>query len=62
MLFTDKILGIITRQIKKPSGKLIKNTKPHKIQDDNQSIRNGVINEKPDACMRGKISCDGKCK
>jgi hypothetical protein len=52
----------MARQIKKPSGKLIQNTKPHKIQDDNQSIRNGVINEKPNACVRGAVSCDGKCK
>lgn len=62
MKFANKILDIMARQIKKPSGKLIQNSKPHKIQDDNQSIRNGVIHEKPDVSLRGTINCDGRCK
>ena len=40
-----KMLGRMASQIKKPNVKLRKNTKPHKIQDDNQSVNNGVINE-----------------
>ena len=41
-----KALAYLTSQIKKPQVILADIDKPHKIQDDNQSINNGVINEK----------------
>ena len=48
----DKMLGDMASQIIKSNVKLAKNKKPHKIQDDNQSVNNGVINEKSSAGLR----------
>jgi hypothetical protein len=50
----DKMLGQMASQIRKPNVKLAKNTKPHKIKDDNQSVNNGVINEKSSIGMRSQ--------
>jgi hypothetical protein len=41
-----KLLAIMTSQIKSSDVTLATVAKPHKITDDNQSIHNGVINEK----------------
>ena len=50
-----KILTVLASQITKSSVKLPVIDKPHKIQDDNQSIHNGVINEtiQSKTAMRG---------
>lgn len=50
----NKILRKLTSQVKKPNVKLPKSIKPHKITDDNQSINNGVINERYSVCLRSK--------
>ena len=46
MNLLKKALVHLTSQIKKSAVILPEIVKPHKIQDDNQSIHNGVINEK----------------
>lgn len=56
MRFLNKILATFASQIKKSNVKLpIKSDKPHKIQDDNQSIHNGVIHEKFEPSLRSKV-------
>lgn len=45
-------LAILTSQIKRSDVTLAAIEKPHKIQDDNQSIHNGVINEKSNTDLR----------
>jgi hypothetical protein len=53
MRLAHKIVAIMASQIVKPNVKLPLNSdKPHKIQDDNQSVKFGVINEKSDASLR----------
>ena len=53
MSLAHKIVAIMASQIVKPDVKLpVDGNKPHKIQDDNQSVKYGVINEKPDANLR----------
>jgi hypothetical protein len=46
------MLGKMSSQIRKPNVKLAKNIKPHKIKDDNQSVKNGVINEESSTGLR----------
>ena len=53
MNLMKKLLASFTSQIKKSDVKLPVIEQPHKIKDDNQSIHNGVINEKTDANLRG---------
>lgn len=48
-----KMLVAMASQIKNPSVTLPTSDKPHKIKDDNQSIHNGVINEKSESSVRG---------
>ena len=45
-------LAILTSQIKRSDVTLQVIEKPHKIQDDNQSIHNGVVNEKSNTDLR----------
>ena len=52
MNLLKKALAHLTSQIKKSDVKLAPIEKPHKIQDDNQSIHNGVINETIESGMR----------
>lgn len=57
MSFLNKIMDIMTSQIKKSDVKLPKNTiAPHKITDDNQAIHNGVINEESTVHLRSTSS------
>jgi len=46
-------LAILTSQIKGSDVTLPVIEKPHTIKDDNQSIHNGVVNEKSNADLRG---------
>lgn len=48
----NKIIDKLASQVKRPNVKLPQSSKPHKITDDNQSINNGVINEKYSFCLR----------
>ena len=58
-----KALAYLTSQIKKPRVILPDIDKPHKIQDDNQSIHNGVINEqKSEPDLRSTNPVEGKRK
>lgn len=53
--FIQKIMSTMAFQIKKPNVKLAnKSAVPHKITDDNQSIKHGVIHEKLDADLRSQ--------
>ena len=45
MTITDNFCKLLVAQIKKPSVKLQKTVKLPKIQDNNQSIKLGAINE-----------------
>jgi hypothetical protein len=47
-------LTSLALQIKSIDVKCPASEKPHKIRDDNQSIKNGVINEECDVRMRGE--------
>lgn len=47
-------LASLTSQIKSVDVRLPASEPPHKIRDDNQSIKNGVINEKLDYRMRSE--------
>lgn len=55
MKIENKILDKLTSKIKRSNVKLPKSIKPHKIKDDNQSINNGVINEKYPVCLRSPV-------
>ena len=47
MTILTKILDVLNLQIKQPNAKLPKKVvKPQKIQDNNQAISNGVVNER----------------
>ena len=48
----NKVLAFVASQIKTASVTLPTIKKPHKIQDDNQSIHNGVINETTESSLR----------
>lgn len=50
----SKLLAFVASQTKKSDVKLLPTEKPHKIQDDNQSIHNGVINETTESGLRGE--------
>ena len=53
MKFLDKLLDILNSQININSVKLPKNlTRSPKIQDNNQAINNGVINEESNSSLR----------
>lgn len=55
MTFIDRILGKLNRQIKNSSVKLLKKVVDSpKIQDNNQAINNGIINEKITFDVRSK--------
>ena len=50
---TIQNMKTLASQIKKTSVKLPKKVgRPHKIKDDNQSIKNGVVNEESDSDLR----------
>lgn len=51
----NKIFEKFASQIKKPNVKLPKSRTPHKIKDNNQSVKNGVINEKTTSSLRSKV-------
>jgi hypothetical protein len=56
MKFFNRIMTTFASQLKKSNVKLPKKSeKPHKIQDDNQSIHNGVIHEKFEPSLRSKV-------
>ena len=56
------LMALLAKQIKH-SAKLPKTIgKPHKITDDNQSIKNGVVNEKPDADLRSSSNFRARCR
>ena len=42
-------------QIKKPDVMIPQNTASHKIKDNDQSIHNGVINEKREPSLRSEV-------
>jgi hypothetical protein len=52
MTIENKIVDKLTSKVQRSNVKLPKIKKPHKITDDNQSINNGVINEKYPVCLR----------
>ena len=52
MKFIYKMLLTLASQVNKANVKMQNTDKPHKITDDNQSINNGVINEKSTSGMR----------
>ncbi len=55
MTILTKILDVLNLQIKQPSDKLPKKVvKTPKIQDNNQAINLGAINEKSTTGVRGK--------
>jgi hypothetical protein len=56
MKIFNRIMATFASQLKKSNVKLpSKSEKPHKIQDDNQSIHNGVIHEKFEPSLRSKV-------
>lgn len=57
-----KMLAIMTSQIKSSDVTLATVAKPHKITDDNQSIHNGVINEKLESDLRSQSQPNAKRK
>ena len=57
MSFLNKIMDIMTSQIKKSNVTLPKKcVDTHKITDDNQAIHNGVINEESTVHLRSTSS------
>ena len=57
MTILTKILDVLNLQIKQPSAKLPKKVvKPQKIQDNNQAINLGAINEKSTSSVRSKTA------
>ena len=57
MILLDKILDILNLQVKDSNVKLPKKVvKSPKIQDNNQAISNGVINEESNSRMQGKTA------
>lgn len=62
MTFANKMIDRMASQIRKSNVKLAAKVKPHKITDDDQSIKDGVIYEKSDAGLRSQSEFDGKRK
>ena len=57
MTILTKILDVLNLQIKQPSAKLPKKVvKSPKIQDNNQAINLGAINEKSTSSVRSKTA------
>ncbi len=57
MAILTKVLDLFNLQIKQPSAKLPKKVvKSPKIQDNNQAINLGAINEKPTSKVRSKTA------
>ena len=55
------MMETLASQIKKTSVKLPKKTgKPHKIKDNNQSIKNGVVNEESHFDLRSSSKAGGR--
>jgi hypothetical protein len=54
MASIKRICALLTSQIKQPSAKLPKNVVLPKIQDNDQSIKLGAINEKHHSNLRSK--------
>ena len=54
MNIIKKMIASFASQVKVSNVTLPTVDKPHKIQDDNQSIHNGVINETTESGMRGE--------
>ena len=54
MASMEKICALLNLQIKRPSAKLPKNVVAQKIQDNNQAIKLGAINEKYLSNLRSK--------
>ena len=61
-LALKKIIGALTSQIRKGSVTIPAEVMPHKITDDNQSIKNGVIHEERNLSMRSQTSNSRKCQ
>ena len=60
-MILDKIIGLFNSQLIKFSAKLpVISKTEHIIQDNNQSINNGVINEKLDVNVRSTIKSNRK--
>lgn len=57
-----KMLTLLTSQTKSTNVTLATVEKPHKITDDNQSIHNGVINEKLESDLRSQSQPNAKRK
>lgn len=53
MNILKKMLSMMTSQINKSDVIIPQKAVPHKIQDNDQSIHNGVINEKREPTLRG---------
>jgi hypothetical protein len=54
MNMIKKYIQVLTSQLKQSNVKLPIEDVPHKITDDNQSIHNGVIHEKPTINLRSQ--------
>ena len=54
MMGIKQLCALLTTQIKQPSAKLPKKVVAQKIQDNNQSIKLGAINEKYHSNLRSK--------
>jgi hypothetical protein len=54
MTSIKQLCALLTSQIKKPNVKLPKKVDAHKIQDNDQSIKLGAINEKYHSNLRSK--------
>jgi len=54
MASTEKLCALLTSQIKRPNAKLPKKVVLPKIQDNDQSIKLGAINEKYHSSLRSK--------
>ena len=57
-----KILGALTSQVKRSNVNIPAKEIPHKITDDNQSIKDGVIYEKFSTNLRSTDTTDSRSK
>ena len=62
MNIIKKFMAIMSSQIKGVATKLPTIQKSHKIKDDNQSIHNGVVNEKSKPSLRSETQSIGESK
>lgn len=62
MSHIKKFMKLMASQIKTSGATLPKSDAPHKIQDNNLAIHNGVIYEESDASMRSAPDGAGKRK